>query len=45
MFQVRVLCLGLMSEPHTFETEAEAEAYAAEMRRIPGMLPIVEEVS
>lgn len=44
MYQVKVLCLGMFSEPHRFETEAEAEAFAAEARRIPGMVPIVEEV-
>lgn len=42
MFQVKVLCLGMLSEPHEFETEAEAEAFAAEMRRIPGMVPIID---
>jgi hypothetical protein len=42
-YVVRVLCLGLLSQPKEFETEAEAEQYAAEMRRIPGMVPIVEE--
>lgn len=43
-FQVRVMCLGMFSEPKKFKTEAEADAYAAEMRRIPGMVPFVEEV-
>lgn len=43
MFQVKVLCLGMMSEAHKFETEVEAEAFAAEMRRIPGMIPLIEE--
>lgn len=40
---VRVLCLGMLSQPKEFETEAEADAYAAEMRQIPGMVPLVEE--
>jgi hypothetical protein len=42
-YVVRILCVGLLSEPKEFETEAEADQYAAEMRRIPGMVPIVEE--
>lgn len=32
----------MMSEPKFFETEREADAYAAEMRRIRGMIPLVE---
>lgn len=40
---VRVLCLGLLSQPEEFETLEEAEQYAAEMRRIPGMVPLIEE--
>lgn len=43
-WQVRVMCLGMLSEPHKFKTEAEADAFAAEMRRIPGMVPLVEEI-
>lgn len=43
-WQVKVLCLGMISEPHKFATEKEADAFAAEMRRIPGMIPIVEEI-
>lgn len=43
-YQVKVLCLGLFSEPKKFETEAEAEKFAAEMQRIPGMVPLVEEL-
>lgn len=43
-YQVKVWCLGMFSEPREFATEAEAEAYAAEMRRIPGMVPIIEEI-
>lgn len=44
MFQVKVLCLGMFSEPRKFATEAEAEAFASRTRRIPGMVPVVEEV-
>jgi hypothetical protein len=40
---VRVMCLGLLSQPKEFETQEEADKYAAEMRRIPGMVPLVEE--
>jgi hypothetical protein len=43
MYQVKVFCLGMLSEAHEFDTEAEAEKFAADMRRIPGMLPIIEE--
>lgn len=43
-WQVRVMCLGMFSAPKKFATEAEAGAYAAEMRRIPGMVPFVEEI-
>jgi hypothetical protein len=42
-YVVRVLFAGMLSRPQEFETEAEADAYAAEMRRIPGMVPLVEE--
>ncbi|MEW2498396.1 hypothetical protein AB0942_33420 [Streptomyces nodosus] len=42
-YVVRVLCLGMLSQPKEFDSEAEADAYAAEMRRIPGMVPLVEE--
>lgn len=42
-YVVRVLCLGMLSQPKEFETAEEADAYAAEMRRIPGMVPLVEE--
>lgn len=41
---VRVLCLGMLSQPKEFATEAEAEKYAAEMRSIPGMVSLIEEV-
>jgi hypothetical protein len=44
-YAVRVMCLGMMSQPREFDTEAEADQYAAETRRIPGMVPIVEEVA
>lgn len=43
-YRVKVLCLGMLSEPHDFATEAEAEKFAAETRRIPGMIPIIEEM-
>lgn len=43
-YVVRVLCLGMLSQPKEFETPEEADRYAAEMRRIPGMVPLVEEV-
>lgn len=43
-YVVRVLCLGMLSQPKEFDTRAEADAYASEMRRIPGMVPLVEEV-
>lgn len=43
-YVVRVLCLGMLSQPKEFETSEEADRYAAEMRRIPGMVPLVEEV-
>lgn len=43
-FQVKVLYLGMLSKAHEFATEAQAEDFAAEMRRIPGMVPIVEEI-
>lgn len=39
---VRVLCLGMLSQPKEFDSEEEADAFAAEMRRIPGMVPLVE---
>lgn len=42
-WQVRVLSLGMLSTPHFFKTEEEADKFAADMRRIPGMIPIVEE--
>lgn len=41
---VRVICMGMASRPHEFDSEAEADKFAAEMRRIPGMVPIVESV-
>jgi hypothetical protein len=40
---VRVLCLGMLSQPKEFDSAEEADSYAAEMRRIPGMVPLVEE--
>lgn len=43
-WQVRVMCLGMFSEPKKFATEAAAVAYAAEIRRIPGMISFVEEI-
>lgn len=43
-YVVRVLCLGMLSQPKEFDTQAEAEQYAADMRRIPGMIPLVEAV-
>jgi hypothetical protein len=42
-YVVRVLCLGMLSQPKEFDTEEEAEQYAKETRRIPGMVPLVEE--
>lgn len=43
-WEVRVLCLGMFAEPKQFATEAEARAFAANVRRIPGMVPFVEEI-
>lgn len=43
-YVVRVLCLGMLSQPREFDSKEEAEAWARETRRIPGMVPLVEEV-
>lgn len=44
IYRVKVFCLGMMSTPREFDTEEAAEAYAADMRRIPGMVPLIEAV-
>ncbi|MFB7858919.1 hypothetical protein [Rhodococcus qingshengii] len=41
-WKVQTLCLGMRSEPSWYATEEEAREEAREIRRIPGMLPLVE---
>lgn len=43
-YRVRALCMGLTSRPMEFETVEEANEYAVDIRRIPGMVVFVEEV-
>lgn len=43
-YVVRVLFMGMMSEPKEFATLFEAEREARELRKLPGLVPIVEEV-
>ncbi|ONK10339.1 hypothetical protein [Streptomyces sp. MP131-18] len=44
-YRVKIYCFGMVAEnPKEFDTEEAAEQYAAEMQRIPGFIPIVEEV-
>lgn len=42
-FRVKVYCMGMVSKAREFESVKDAEDFAAEMRRIPGFLPIIEE--
>lgn len=41
-WKVQTLCLGMRSEPSWYATEEEAREEEREIRRIPGMIPLVE---
>lgn len=41
-WRMQVLCLGMLSKPTWYATQDEANCEAAEVRRIPGMIPVVE---
>lgn len=43
-YTVKVLFMGMWSEPKEFDTREDAEREVREIRRLPGLVPLLEEM-